>query len=185
MGIAYKNFWSLNTDEAVVSGILRGNTNKDVEVLMPMNAQMKGIDLVLMNVKNKRTITIQVKGSRAYEPKPGEVKDYGAGSGGWFFFPEKVVSKATADYFAFLIYILEDNNKKGRRIIEPHVILIPTVDLQKESKKHKRTHGDGRYSYKIWINPKTKEAFDFRDEKIDLSEYLDSKGYEKINNELY
>ncbi|MDD4730075.1 MAG: hypothetical protein PHN55_15155 [Dysgonamonadaceae bacterium] len=185
MGVAYKNFWSLNTDEAVVSGILRGNTNKDIEVLMPMNAQMKGIDLVLMNVKNKKSITIQVKGSRAYEPKPNEVRNYGSGSAGWFFFPEKVVSGATADYFAFLIYILEDSDKIGRRIIEPHVILIPTLDLQEKSKKYKSTHGDGRYSYKIWINPETKEVFDFRDQKIDFSKYLDDKGYEQIHNELY
>lgn len=55
MGVAYKNFWSLNTDEAVVSGILRDQTNKNLEVLMPMNAQMKGVDLVLMNVDTKKS----------------------------------------------------------------------------------------------------------------------------------
>ncbi len=184
MGIAYKNFWSLNTDEAVVSGILRGNTNKDIEVLMPMNAQMKGIDLVLMNVKNKKTITVQVKGSRAYEPRPNEARNYGAGSGGWFFFPERIVSKATADYFAFLIYVLEESGKKGRRMIAPHLILIPTKVLQKKCKKHKNTHGDGRYSFKIWINPRRKEAFDFRDQKIDLSEFLDKKGFMLLNSNL-
>jgi len=184
MGIAYKNFWSLNTDEAVVSGILRGNINKDIEVLMPMNAQMKGVDLVLMNVKNKKSITIQVKGSRAYEPKPREVKKYGAGSAGWFFFLEKVVGKATADYFVFLIYVLEEDNEKGRRIIEPHVIIIPTLDLQEKSKKYKSTHGDDRYSYKIWINPETKEAFDFRDQKMDLSKYLDKEGFLLLNKNL-
>ena len=32
------------------TGILRENTAKDVEVLMPINAQMKDIDLVLMNL---------------------------------------------------------------------------------------------------------------------------------------
>lgn len=185
MGVAYKNFWSLNTDEAVVAGILRGNTKKDMEVLMPMNAQMKGIDLVLMNVKNKKVVTVQVKGSRAYEPRAREMKEYGHGSGGWFFFPEKVVSKATADYFAFLIYVLEESSKKGRRIIEPHVILIPTAILQQNCEKYKSTHGDKRYSFKIWVNPKTKEAFDFRDEKIDFSEYLDDKGYDQINNKLH
>ena len=74
MGIAYKNFWSLNTDEAVVSGILRDQTDKNIEVLMPMNAQMKGVDLVLMNVNTKKAITIQVKGSKAFEPKKNELK---------------------------------------------------------------------------------------------------------------
>ena len=48
--VAYKNFWSLNTDEAVVTGILRENTSKETDVLIPINAQMKDIDLILMNV---------------------------------------------------------------------------------------------------------------------------------------
>ena len=45
---AYKNFWSLNTDEAVVTGILREHTPKEIDVLMPINAQMKDIDLGLL-----------------------------------------------------------------------------------------------------------------------------------------
>jgi hypothetical protein len=32
------------------------------------------------------------------------------------------------------------------------------------------------------VNPKTKEAFDFRDEKIDLSTYLDGRGFVKLKN---
>lgn len=68
MSKAYKNFWSLNTDEAVVTGILRDGLEKDIEVFMPINAQMKDLDLMLFNVKNKKSISIQVKVSRAYEP---------------------------------------------------------------------------------------------------------------------
>lgn len=184
MGLAYKNFWSLNTDEAVAAGILRGNTNKDVEVLMPMNAQMKGVDLVLMNVKTKKSITIQVKGSRAYEPSAKQIKEYGNGSAGWFFFPEAVVTKATADYFVFLIYILEESSKKGRRVIEPHVIVIPTKDLQKKSSQCKKNHGKDRLCYFMWINPKTKKAFDFRDKQIDLSKYLDKAGFKLLNKKV-
>jgi len=50
-----------------------------------MNAQMKGIDLVLMNIKKKKSVTIQVKGSKAFEPKINELKLYGHGNIGWFF----------------------------------------------------------------------------------------------------
>ena len=82
MGKAYKNFWSLNTDEAVVAGILRDETTKNIEVLFPLNAQMKGVDLVLMNIENKKSVTVQIKGSRAYEPRKSEIKKYGAGSAG-------------------------------------------------------------------------------------------------------
>jgi len=91
MGKSYKNFWSLNTDEAVVTGILRDETPNCLEVLMPINAQMKGIDLVLMNTNTKKSITIQVKGSRAYEPKKSEIEVHGDGNAGWFMFDEKVV----------------------------------------------------------------------------------------------
>jgi len=89
MGNTYKNFWSLNTDEAVVAGILRGETDKKVEVLMPVNAQMKGVDLVVMNVDTKKALTIQVKGSKAFEPRKKETFKYGHGNVGWFYLEKK------------------------------------------------------------------------------------------------
>lgn len=188
MGIAYKNFWSLNTDEAIVAGILRNKTSKDVEVLMPLNAQMKGIDLYLINNKTKKILTIQVKGSRAYEPKDNETMKYGDGSAGWFFFKKEVVIDGTADYFCFLIYVLEQNKKQGRRLIKPHTILIPTKVLKESSLKYKNFHGDNRFSYKIWINPRKKEAFDFRDEnkkgRFSFDNFLDNNGFLLINKEL-
>lgn len=191
MARAYKNFWSLNTDEAVVTGILRSETKKAVEILMPINAQMKGIDLVLMNVENKKTISIQVKGSKAYEPKKSESKSFGEGSGGWFFLHKDVIQKATADYFIFLIYVIEQSEETGRRYIEPHTITIPAKEICKLSLNHKILHetkGGGRYSYYLWVNPQKKEAFDFREirggHRYDLSEYLDRKGFEKMSKKL-
>ncbi|PJA90302.1 MAG: hypothetical protein CO137_00590 [Candidatus Magasanikbacteria bacterium CG_4_9_14_3_um_filter_32_9] len=183
MGIAYKNFWSLNTDEAVVSGILRDQTDKNIEVLMPMNAQMKGVDLVLMNVNTKKAITIQVKGSKAFEPKKNELKLYGHGNIGWFFLDEKTILNATAEYFIFLVYIIEENVKIGRRTLSPHSIVIPTEKLQKLTREYKKIHGK-RYSYYFWVNPKTKEAFDIRDKHFYVSEYLDEIGYEKLNKKV-
>lgn len=183
MGKAYKNFWSLNTDEAVVSGILRSETAKNIEVLMPLNAQMKGIDLVLMNVKNKKSISIQVKGSKAYEPKKKESENFGEGSCGWFFLHKDVIQSATADYFIFLIYVLEQSMKTGRRYIEPHTITIPAEYINKLSKKYKVPHPDN-YSFYFWVNPRKKEAFDFRDKRYDVSEYLDKKGFKKMNEKL-
>ena len=181
--MAYKNFWSLNTDEAVVAGILKSQTDKDLEVLMPMSAQMKGVDLVLMNVKTKKSITIQVKGSRAFEPKPLDLRRYGYGNSSWFFLNEKIINGATADYFIFLIYVLEEKIKIGRRTLSPHTLVIPTDELQKLTKKNKKAHG-GRFSYYFWVNPRTKEAFDVRDKKYFVSEYLDESGISRINKLL-
>jgi hypothetical protein len=114
MGVAYKNIWSLDTDEAVVTGILRHNTPKHIEVFMPTNAQMKDIDLLLFNADNKKVVTVQVKGSRAYEPTIREVNIFGQGSVGWFFLKDDIIFKSTADFFVFLIYVLEEDVQKGR-----------------------------------------------------------------------
>ncbi|MBU4217171.1 hypothetical protein L6270_05070 [Candidatus Parcubacteria bacterium] len=180
MGVSYKNFWSLNTDEAVVSGILRNETNKNIEVLMPMNAQMKGVDLVLMNVDTKSAVTIQVKGSKAFEPKKNELRRHGHGNVGWFYLEGKTIFGATAEFFIFLIYVIEEDVQIGRRTLSPHSIVIPTKKLQELTTQHKKIHGK-RYSYYFWINPKTKEAFDIRDEEFYVSEYLDKSGFEKLN----
>jgi hypothetical protein len=183
MGSSYKNFWSLNTDEAVVTGILRDKTKKDVEVLMPLNAQMKGVDLFLLNVKNRKTLSVQVKGSKAFEPNKNELKNYGHGNVGWFYLEEKTIFNATADYFIFLIYVIEEDMKVGRRTLSPHSIVIPTQKIQELTRLHKRIHGT-RFSYYFWINPITKEAFDIRDNKYYISEYLDDNGFKKMNDEI-
>lgn len=183
MGLAYKNIWSLNTDEAVVTGILRDELPKNIEVLMPLNAQMKGVDLVVMNVETKKAITIQVKGSRAFEPSKNELKKYGHGNVGWFFLDEKTISSATADFFIFLVYVIDEDTNLGRRTLSPHSIVIQTNKLKELTLQYKKVHGN-RYSYYFWINPKSKESFDIRDEKFTVSECLDKIGFAKLCEDL-
>lgn len=183
MGIAYKNFWSLNVDETMVIGILRYYFPKHIEVLIPVNAQLKDVDLAVINLKNNKSITLQVKGSRAYEPSKNEVAKFGAGSNGWFFFKKKVIDKCTADYFIFIVEVLTQSKKDGRKYIEPHIITVPTRKLKNLCRKNKLTHGDRMYSFLFWINPQKKEAFDRRDKKYYVTEYLDKKGVEKLIRE--
>lgn len=184
MGRAYKNFWSLNTDEAVSAGILRDETDKNIEVLLPLNAQMKDIDLILINVENKKNLSIQVKGSRAYEPTKKETEKFGDGSCGWFFFSKDIIERSTADYFIFLVYVIEQNPRTGRRTLSPHTITIPTHKIKELSKNNKSTHGNNMYCFYFWINPKEKKAFDFRDITYYVSEFLDKEGFKKLNNNL-
>jgi hypothetical protein len=184
MGKAYKNFWSLNADEAVVCGILRSETSKNIEVFMPLNAQMKDIDLVLMNISNKKSLTVQVKGSRAFEPRKSEIIKYGQGSPGWFFFKKDVIFRNKADYFIFIIYVLQEDEKVGRRIISPHTITISTKKLRLLCRKFKKVGKGDMYNFFLWVNPVKKEAFDFKDKKYYVSEYLDKKGFERMNKEL-
>ena len=186
MSGTYKNFWSLNTDEVVVAGKLRDFFKKDVEVMMPLNAQLKDIDLMAVNLQNRRVATIQVKGSRAYEPSKSERDDFGDGSAGWFFLDKGKIEKSTADFFVFLVYVIVKNEKQGRRYFEPHFITVKTDRFNELCKQYKVLHT--RYSFYIWISPSTKTAFDFRDEKargrMDLSAYLDDQGLEQIKKEL-
>lgn len=184
MSKAYRNFWSLNVDEAIVSGILRDETSKSMEVLFPLNSQMKDIDLFLMNTKNNKSVSIQVKSSRAYEPKKSEIRDYGYGSAGWFYFDKKVIHDTCAKYFIFLVYTIEDLKEQGRRSIVPHTITISTIELQKLCKKYKTPDNKGRYNFFIWINSKTKEAFDYRNVRYSLCDYLDKKGFIKIEEAI-
>lgn len=184
MGRAYKNFWSLNTDEAVVTGILRNVIPKSVEVLMPINAQMKDVDLILMNMDTKKSLKIQVKGSRAYEPRKNEVVKYGDGSAGWFYLNKDTIHKSTADFFIFLVYVIEEDKKIGRRIITPHTLTIPTKELMGFCDKHKIVDKTGKYNFLFWIDPPKNKSVEFRDETYDMSEYLDKRGFEKFNDLL-
>ena len=184
MGVAYKNFWSLNTDEAVVTGILRNHFKKKSEVFMPLNAQLKDIDLILANLKKKKFVTIQIKGSRAYEPNTSEIRKFGKdGSGGWFFISKKVVDSSAADFFVFLIYVLIENNKKGRRYIEPHTLTIPTKELKRLCLRYKKPH-PLNYSFYFRIHLSANKAFDWRDKEYNVSNYLDNKGFEKLANRI-
>lgn len=181
---AYKNFWSLNTDEAVVTGILRDSTQKNIEVLMPINAQMKDTDLILMNVDNKKILTIQVKGSRAYEPSKNEIIKYGDGSAGRFYLKKDVIYKNTADYFIFLVYVIEENKKTGRRAITPHTLTVPTKELIQLCEKHKKIGKGDKYNFFFWINPTKNNSCEFRDEIYDMTQYLDQNGFDTLNQKL-
>jgi hypothetical protein len=184
MGIAYKNFWSLNTDEAITVGILRNSTPKNIEVLLPANAQMKDLDLVLMNLNNKKSLTVQVKGSRAFEPNKNELVKFGEGSAGWFMLKSDTIFKNNADYFIFLIYVLEEDKKAGRRIISHHTITIPTKELQSLTSKFKKIGKTKMFNFLIWVNPTKNKAFEFRDSLFEMDKYLDKRGLDKINQYL-
>ena len=80
--------------------------------------------------------------------------------------------------------MIEESKDAGRRSISPHIVLVPTKDLKTISGKNKKTHGKKMFSYMIWVNPRTKKSFDFRDKKIDLSKYLDDKGINLVSKKL-
>ena len=184
-----RNFWSLNTDEAVVTGILRSNLNKEVEVFMPLNSQMKDVDLALISSRDRnKTITIQVKGSKAYKPKKEDINKFGEGSGTWISVKKEAIKTSNADYFVFLLYVIEqfDESGDGRLYVEPHTVIIPTKKLIKKLDKYKNPPGLDKYQFYFWVNPKKLEVFDRRDLKNKdvygyYNDFLNKKGLEILN----
>lgn len=188
---SYKNIWSLNTEEAIVAGILRSQTKKEIEAFIPLNAQMKDIDLVLINTKNSKIKTIQVKGSRAYEGNKTQIEKYGYGSYSWIDIKKNIIDNSITDYYIFLIYTLEQFNdkKKGKVYVRHHTITISAKEFKEKVQKYKLVGKGGICRFQIWINPKTKQAFDFRNLKDsskeeDYSKFLDEKGLYELNKEL-
>ena len=83
--MSMKNLWTMNIDETLVADRLKTVfSKKDYEVFMPLNSQMKDIDLLLVKLDKYKVHSIQVKGSRTYEPSVSETKKYGNGSAAWF-----------------------------------------------------------------------------------------------------
>lgn len=185
---SYKNFWSLNVDEAVVAGKLQHAFGRKAQVYFPLNAQLKDVDLLVLNQKNKKAITIQVKGSKAFEPTATERKKFGNGSTGWFFIPKNKIRQCCADYFVFLLHTISDNvaGKKNRRQLTTHLLTIRPAELARICRERKILHKN--YSFYIWVDPVRKRAFDFRDAGkkgiVNLTRFLDDNGLRAIQGKL-
>lgn len=163
MGI--KNIWSLNVDELLVSDQIKYHFNKkDFEVCFPLNAQMKDVDLVLLNLRTNKTKTIQVKGSRTYEPKKAEVNRYGLGGAAWFKMKKSKIFKSSnkVDYFIFVLHSFVDG--KIKREIKIEHLVMPRKDFFKYCEKKKARKG-GFYNFIIWSDPKGKRIFDIREDR--------------------
>ena len=185
MPSTYRSFLTLNMDEAVVAGKVRDFFKGDVEVFVPLNAQLKDIDLVAYNLKNKKAATLQVKGSRAYEPS-AMGRDFDNGSAGWFSLDKEKTEGSTADFFVFLVNVIAELERSVRRNLESHFITVRTATFKELCKQYKPPKP--RYDFYIWVNPRSKLAFDFRDEKkkgrMWLTDYLDDRGLAQVGKAL-
>ena len=71
-----KNLWSLTVDEAIVAEKINKfkTLKKNHQVFFPINSQLKDIDLILYNLQTQKTKSIQIKGSRTYDPQKKEIR---------------------------------------------------------------------------------------------------------------
>jgi len=171
--MAIKNFWSLNVDECLVSDKLK-SILKGWEVFIPLNSQLQDIDLAIINLKNEKTLSIQVKGSRTYEPRKSEIEKYGNGSAAWFRLDKKSILKPKnkIDYYIFVLHNFLDT--ATRKKINIDFLVIPNKIFQRICSK-KIIRKGGYYHFFIWVDSKEKRSFDFREMKIiNLSKYLNN-----------
>ena len=175
--MSIKNLWSLNVDELLVADRLKEHfSKKEYEVFFPLNSQMKDIDLVLLNLKNNKIKSIQVKGSRTYPPSKAERNRYGKGSAAFFRISENSIFKPQnkVDYYVLVLHSFQDGQIKKEIII--NYLIIPIKNF-KNICLNKQLRNDGFYYFFAWIDPKDKRAFDFNNKggkTIPLSKYIDS-----------
>jgi hypothetical protein len=172
-----KNIWSLNIDELLVADRLKSLFNKSkYEVLFPLNSQMKDIDLVLLKLKNNSVATIQVKGSRTYDPKRAEVEKYGEGSVAWFRLTKESINIPTnkIDYYIFVLHCFNDNEHKKEIVI--NYLIVPSNQFISLCKKKTLRKG-GIYHFFVWVDSNHNRAFDYNNKGnkiINLSKYLNN-----------
>ena len=168
--MAIKNLWSLSTDEAITADKIKRELGKNYEVFFPVNSQLKDIDLVVFNLKNGTSKTVQVKGSRTYGSNDEQYA--------WIVVKENSILKTTnkTDFFIFVWHVEKHN--KGKRSIEQAYIVIPLDDLKKKCLDEKTKRRTGYYHFYFWTDLK-KFAHDYPTEKnakkkVDFSKYLNN-----------
>lgn len=175
--MSMKNLWTMNIDETLVADKLKGVFSKsDYEVFMPLNTQMKDIDLLLVRLNKYKAYGIQVKGSRTYEPKISETKKYGYGSAAWFTIAKTSIVNTQNKVSCFVFVLHSFGDTENKKIININYLIIPINDLIKITEKKQMRKGD-LYHFFIWVDSKDNRAFDFNNaggKVIQLSKYLDN-----------
>ena len=170
--MAIKNFWSLNVDEAILVDKLKKELGKNYEVFFPANSQLKDIDLIIYNLKNKKSSSIQVKGSRTYQTQRSEKID---GNASWNVIKTNSIFKPTnsIDFFIFVIH--EEDLLIDKRKIKQHYLVIPIEDFRKITKNEKDERKTGFYHYSFVVKgKKVVEINNKKRKKVDFSKYLNN-----------
>lgn len=170
--MAIKNFWSLNVDEAILVDKIKKELGKNYEIFIPVNSQLKDIDLIIYNLKRKRTSSIQVKGSRTYRTKRSERID---GSASWNVIKSDSIFKPTNEIDFFIFVIHEEDVLLDKRTIKQHYLIIPIKDLRRITRNEKRERKAGNYHYSFVVKKnKVLEINNIQHKMIDFSKYLNN-----------
>ena len=167
--MAIKNFWSLQVGEVIVADLIKKNLGKDYTIFMPLDNQLKSIDLVLVNLRTKKLSTIQVKESREFTQFLGN---------GWIIVNKEKVDNLVADFYTFVIYRTVEHDHQVK--IKPEIIIVPSKILKERSaSKRVVKNKDYYYFFKVG-NGIAYDDHEGRNRKIDYSDCLNNFDLLKI-----
>lgn len=175
--MSIKNFWSLSVDETLFVSEFKEKFRKtQYETFFPTNAQLKDIDLLLLDLQKMKINTIQVKGSRTYKPKINERKKFGSGSGAWFVISYNTIFHPSnkIDFFVFVLHSFSDGQNKKE--IQIDYLIIPSEAVKEITQKKRMVKGQ-KYHFFIWIDHSGKRAYEFYEslnQPIELSKFLNN-----------
>lgn len=146
------------------------------QVFFPVNSQLKDIDLIIYNLQSGESKTIQVKGSRTYEPRKSELKRFGDGCSSWNVIKKDSIfnPKNQIDFFIFVIHF-DDIKTTNRKIVQKYLI-VPINDFRNLTSK-KQVRSNETYHYFFWINSNNKNVLEINNkvnQDINYTKYYDN-----------
>jgi hypothetical protein len=107
------------------------NKRDGYSILIPSTRQQKGFDLLIYNNKTKKCLTIQVKGSRTYNPSPPKNKGI-VKYKNYTWFSKFKIEKGLADFYVlFGLFITNPTSNERSKSVKKtdwydHIMLIFT-----------------------------------------------------------
>jgi len=168
------------------------NKRDGYSILIPSTRQQKGFDLLLYNSKSKKSLTIQVKGSRTYNPAPPK-NNKAIKYKNYTWFSKFKIEKGLADFYVlFGLFITNPTSQEKSRSVKrndwyDHILMIFTEGEMIEFL--------GNLKLKTQDKADTKFSFGFSDKKrivltrgtrahIDYSDKLFHKRIQVLKNQL-
>ena len=139
-----KSLFTIHAGEYLVGSYIESNF-KNLNVWLP--SKDTGIDLLLTNKDNSKTISIQVKFSKDFlATNMEEIFQKGLKSCGWWTLNKKKIKDSKADYWIFVL-VAFNTKELSFVIIKPGILLKLFNDLKRD---------DNTLQSYIWVTEKSK-----------------------------
>jgi|ERR1035437_2318057 hypothetical protein len=103
---------NINYDEFIAAEQIAKKLKNNYAISFPASAQQKGFDFIITNIKNNKSLKVQVKASRSYQFKLTEMKSKKRLGNYTSFFTKFPYKKKLADLYIFVIHYPIINKKK-------------------------------------------------------------------------